>query len=144
MKTDLRITNRDTKISYNKVLIKSDLQVKIIYLTEENRINMKEATIPIVGFVDLPNISEEHNCNVKYEMKNVIIKPNNVEEHSIYIEAEIDVYCEAYENRNLQMIQDLYSPTRSLNFRQKQVKVMQNQELKNKYVMLERNKLYQK
>ena len=96
MKTDLRITNRDTKISYNKVLIKSDLQVKIIYLTEENRINMKEATIPIVGFVDLPNISEEHNCNVKYEMKNVIIKPNNVEEHSIYIEAEIDVYCEAY------------------------------------------------
>lgn len=42
------------------------------------------------------------------------------------------------------MIQDLYSPTRSLNFRQKQVKVMQNQELKNKYVMLERNKLYQK
>lgn len=69
MKTDLRITNRDTKISYNKVLIKSDLQVKIIYLTEENRINMKEATIPIVGFVDLPNISEEHNCNVKYEMK---------------------------------------------------------------------------
>ena len=130
MKTDLRITNRDTKISYNKVLIKADLQVKIIYLTEENRINMKEATIPIVGFVDLPNISEEHNCNVKYEMKNVIIKPNNVEEHSIYIEAEIDVYCEAYENRNLQMIQDLYSPTRSLNFRQKQVKVMQNQELK--------------
>ena len=53
--------------------------------------------------------------------KKVIIKPNNVEEHSIYIEAEIDVYCEAYENRNLQMIQDLYSPTRSLNFRQKQV-----------------------
>ena len=66
MKTDLRITNRDTKISYNKVLIKSDLQVKIIYLTEENRINMKEATIPIVGFVDLPNISEEHNCNVNF------------------------------------------------------------------------------
>ena len=72
MKTDLRITNRDTKISYNKVLIKSDLQVKIIYLTEDNRINMKEATIPVVGFIDLPNISEDHNCNVKYEIKNII------------------------------------------------------------------------
>ena len=130
MKTDLRITNRDTKISYNKVLIKSDLQVKIIYLTEDNRINMKEATIPVVGFIDLPNISEDHNCNVKYEIKNIIIKPNNVEDHSIYVEAEIEVYCEAYENRSIQMIQDLYSPTKNLQFNQKNVKVMQNQDLK--------------
>ena len=130
MKTDLRITNRDTKISYNKVLIKSDLQVKIIYLTEDNRINMKEATIPVVGFIDLPNISEDHNCNVKYEIKNIIIKPNNVEDHSIYVEAEIEVYCEAYENRSVQMIQDLYSPTKNLQFNQKNVKVMQNQDMK--------------
>lgn len=130
MKTDLRVINRETKISYNKVLIKSDLQVKLIYLTDDNRINMKEATIPIVGFIDLPNISEEHNCDVKYEMKNIIIKPNNVEEHSIYVEAEIEVYCEAYENRNLQIIQDLYSPTLDLNFTQKNVKVMQRKETK--------------
>lgn len=130
MKTDLKIANRDTKISYNKVLIKSDLQVKIIYLTEDNRINMKEATIPVVGFIDLPNISEEHNCNVKYEIKNIIVKPNNVEDHSIYVEAEIEVYCEAYENRSLQMIQDLYSPTKNLQFNQKKVRTMQNQDLK--------------
>ena len=95
MRADVRITNRDVKTSYNKILIKSDLQVKIIYLTEDNRINIKEATIPVVGFIDLPNISEEHTCNVKYEIKNIIIKPNNVEEHSIYVEAEIEVYCEA-------------------------------------------------
>ena len=124
MKTDLKITNRETKISYNKVLIKSDLQIKLIYLTDDNRINMKEATIPIVGFIDLPNISEEHSCDVKYEIKNIIIKPNNVEEHSIYVEAEIQVYCEAYENKNLQIIQDLYSPTLDLNFTQKNIKVM--------------------
>lgn len=130
MKTDLKITNRETKISYNKVLIKSDLQIKLIYLTDDNRINMKEATIPIVGFIDLPNISEEHSCDVKYEIKNIIIKPNNVEEHSIYVEAEIQVYCEAYENKNLQIIQDLYSPTLDLNFTQKNIKVMQKKQIK--------------
>lgn len=130
MKTDLKIINRDIKISYNKVLIKADLQVKIIYLTEDNRINMKESNIPIVGFIDLPNISEEHNCDVKYEIKNIIIKPNNVEEHSIYVEVEIEAYCEAYENRKLEMIQDLYSPTVDLHFTQKNVRVMQNKETK--------------
>lgn len=130
MRTDIKIVNRDTKISYNKVLIKSDLQVKIIYLTEDNRINIKESTIPVVGFIDLANISEEHTCNVKYEIKNIIIKPNNVEEHSIYVEAEIDVYCEAYENRNLEMIQDLYSPTKEIQFNKRNIKVTQNQNVK--------------
>ena len=130
MKTDLKITNRDTKISYNKVLIKADLQVKLIYLTEDNRIAIKESNIPIVGFVDLPNISEEHTCDVKYEIKNLIVKPNNVEDHSIYVEAEMEVYCEAYENRELQMIQDLYSPTVNLQFTQRKIKVMQTKQTK--------------
>lgn len=128
MKTDIRIMNRDTKISYNKVLIKADLQVKLIYLTEDNRICLKEGIIPVIGFIDLPNISEDHICDVKYEIKNVIVKPNNIEEHSIYIEAEIEAYCEAYENKELQMIQDLYSPTVDLNFTQRKVKVMQKRE----------------
>lgn len=128
MKTDIRIMNRDTKISYNKVLIKADLQVKLIYLTEDNRICLKEGIIPVIGFIDLPNISEEHICDVKYEIKNVIVKPNNIEEHSIYIEAEIEAYCEAYENKELQMIQDLYSPTVDLNFNQRKVKLMQKRE----------------
>ena len=130
MKTDLKIINKDTKISYNKVLIKSDLQVKMIYLTEDNRINIKDAIIPIVGFVDMPGISEEHLCDVKYEMKNVIIKPNNIEEHSVYVEAEIEVYCNTYENKELQMIQDLYSPSVNLNFSSKKVKVMQKSKTK--------------
>ncbi len=124
MKTDLKIINKDTKISYNKVLIKADLETKILYLTEDNRINVTEGKIPIMGFIDLPNISEEHTCDVKYEIKNLIVKPNNVEEHSVYIEVEIEVYCEAYENRELKMIQDLYSPSTGLDFSQKRVNII--------------------
>lgn len=128
MKTDLKIINRDTKISYNKVLIKADLETKILYLTEDNRINSVEGKIPIMGFIDLPNINEEHICDVKYEIKNIVIKPNNVEEHSIYVEVEIEAYCEAYENRELKMIQDLYSPTTNLDFSMRQVHVIGQKE----------------
>lgn len=128
MKTDLKIVNRDTKISYNKVLIKAELETKILYLTEDNRINVVEGKIPVMGFIDLPNISEEHNCDVKYEIKNLIVKPNNVDEHSIYVEVEIEVFCEAYENKELKMIQDLYSPTIALNFSQRKVKVIGQKE----------------
>lgn len=128
MKTDFKIINKETKVSYNKVLIKSDLAVKLLYLTEDNRINMVEGKIPIMGFIDLPNISEDHICDVKYEMKNILIKPNNVEEHSIYVEAEIEVFCEAYENRNISMIQDLYSPKTNLCFKQRNIRAMQTKQ----------------
>lgn len=50
----------------------------------------------------------------------MLIKPNNVEEHSVYVEVELDVYCQAYENKQLAVIQDLYSPTVDLTFEQKE------------------------
>jgi len=32
---DFNITNKDTKVSYNKVLAKADIEMRILYLTEE-------------------------------------------------------------------------------------------------------------
>ncbi|MFR5683647.1 MAG: DUF3794 domain-containing protein, partial [Clostridia bacterium] len=37
LKVDLKITNQDTKVSYNKILAKADASVKIMYLTEDDR-----------------------------------------------------------------------------------------------------------
>ena len=125
MKADFAITNRDIKISYNKVLAKSDLNVKIMYLTDDNRINSVEGTIPIMGFVDIENVTEENICNTQYEIKNIVIKPNNVEEHSIYVEAEIEIYCEIFKNQEINIIQDLYKPNTNVMFTQKQIQVMQ-------------------
>ena len=128
MKSDIRIINKESKISYNKVLVKSDLEVKVLYLTEDNRINTLQKTIPVMGFVDIKDVNDESLCNIKYEVRNVLIKPNNVEEHSIYVEVELEIYCQAYENRQLDIIQDLYSPTIDLTFEQKRIKVMQKKD----------------
>lgn len=94
MKSDIRIINKESKISYNKVLVKSDLEVKVLYLTEDNRINTLQKTIPVMGFVDIKDVNDESLCNIKYEVRNVLIKPNNVEEHSIYVEVELEIYCQ--------------------------------------------------
>ena len=128
MKVDIRLLNKDTKISYNKVLAKADMNVRILYLTEDNRINSVENIIPVMGFIDIPDIAEENICDVKYEIKNLLIKPNNAEEHSIYIEAELEVVCRVYQNQEINLIQDLYSPSRNLMFTKKQVKLMQAKE----------------
>lgn len=129
MKVDFKMVNKDTKISYNKVLAKSDLEIKILYLTEDNRINSVDSTIPVMGFIDIQDINEENICDVKYEVKNLLVKPNNAEDHSIYVEIEIEITCKAYQNQEINLIQDLYSPSMQLTFTKKQIQVMQKKEM---------------
>lgn len=126
LKVNLDITHRDIKISYNKILAKADTKLKIIYLTDDGRVNTVTATIPIMGFIDMKDISEENICDTQYEIKNMIIKPNNTQEHSIYVEMEIEISVRAYQTKQINVIQDLYSPSRNLVFEQKMVKAMQN------------------
>ena len=121
LKTQVCLVDRDIKISYNKVLTKAEAEIRVMYLTEDNRINTVNYKIPVVGFIDIPNVSEENICDVNYEIKNIIIKPNSQEEHSIYIEIEIGVVCYVYEEKQMNLIQDMYSPIEQIDFEKKQV-----------------------
>ena len=114
MKTNTQIVNKEIKVSYNKILVKADLYVKILYLTYDNRINLVKSKLPIMGFIDIPNISDENICDSKFSLNNLTVKPNNVDEHSIYIEAEVEIKCQVYEEKNLDIIEDLYSPSINL------------------------------
>lgn len=129
MKANVKIINKEVKISYNKVLAKSDLYVNLLYLTEDNRINSVEGNIPVMGFIDISDITDDNICDVRYEIKNLLIKPNNTEDHSIYVEAEVLIYCHIYKNQEVDVIQDLYSPSTNLLFTQRQVRVMQQKEI---------------
>ena len=126
LKINITMVDKDVKTSYNKVLAKAELNTKILYLTEENTIASITAKIPIVGFIDIPNVSEENICDTNFEIKNMVIKPNNTEEHSIHVEFEIEITCMAYEEKELNLVQDLYSPVEELKCNQKEITTMSN------------------
>lgn len=124
MKVDVSIKNKETKISYNKVLAKADANIRMLYLTTDNRINVVSNNIPVMGFIDMPNVTDEHLCDMQYEIKNLLIKPNNVEEHSVYVEIELELNCHVYETKDVNVIQDLYSPSVNLVYKQKMIRAM--------------------
>lgn len=126
LKANICICDKDIKISYNKILAKSEAEVKIMYLTEDNRINKITAKIPVVGFIDIPNVTEENICDVDYEIRNIVLKPNSNEEHSIYVEIEIGVMANVYEEKQINLIQDLYSPSENLEFNKKKITIITN------------------
>lgn len=121
LKANIFIGDKDIKVSYNKILTKAEAEIKILYLTEDNRIGNVETKVPVVGFIDIANVTEENICDVDYEIKNVVIKPNLAEEHSIYIEVEVGVTAFVYEEKQMQLIQDLYSPIDTLDFNQRKI-----------------------
>ena len=116
LKVSANIINKDIKISYNKVLTKAEAEIKVMYLTEDNRINHISPKIAIVGFIDMPDIKEENICDTTYLIKNLIIKPNSIEEHTVYLEVEVEINCISYEENEIQVIQDLYCPGERVNY----------------------------
>lgn len=130
LKAQVCLVDKDIKVSYNKILTKSEAEIKIMYLTEDNRINTINYKIPVVGFIDMPNVTEENICDVNYEIKNIIIKPNSQDEHSIYVEIEIEVVCYVYEEKQINLIQDMYSTLVNLEFEKKQIMTMTDKQNK--------------
>lgn len=131
LRANICIVDRDIKVSYNKVLAKAETEIKIVYLTEEGKINQLETKLPVVGFVDIPNIKDTDICDTNYVIKNIILKPNNVEEHSIYVEIEIEISCIVYEEKEINLINDLYSPCEKIKTTQENVNIISSKQHRN-------------
>ena len=124
------LVDKDIKISYNKVLAKSEIEVKMAYLTEEGNICKTQIRLPLVGFIDMPNVKEENICETSYMIRNVMIKPNSIEEHSVYIEMEVEISCMVYEEKEIKTIQDMYCPGKKMDFKKMMVNTITNKETK--------------
>ena len=129
LKTEVNLINNEMKVSYNKVLLKADASVKIMYLTESGDIKVVSSNIPVMGFIDIPNVSEKNLLNCYYEIKNILVRPNSAEQHSIYVEIEFEICCDASDTMEIELIQDMYCPNFNLEFKQKEVNTITNKQI---------------
>ena len=120
------IKNTETKISYNKVLIKSDINVKIVYSTEDGNIRVTNVNYPVMGFIDMKEISDEDVINTNIEIQNIVIKPNGSQDHTISVDIEVGMGIKVYAKKTISIVKDMYSPITDLQFTQKEIKTLQN------------------
>lgn len=121
MKVSCSLVNVETKNSYNKVLIKANANFWVLYSTDDNRINEVNAILPVMGFIDMPNVTDTSKCISKVKLKNLLLRPNNTEENSIYVEADLDLYCKAYEIKEVNLIEDVYSIANDIDLKKNKV-----------------------
>lgn len=121
LKIDMDIFNPENKISYNKVLAKAEVEIRIMYLTEDNKIKISKQTFPIMSFIDIENVKEENNCDIDYKIKNMLITPNSKEQHSILVQIEFEVECEVYESKQINLIKDMYGTKKDISYKEENV-----------------------
>lgn len=129
LKIEIKIINSEMKVSYNKVLLKADACVKIMYLTENGEIKLISSNIPVMGFIDMPNVSEDNILSCEYEIKNILVKPNPSEQHSVCVEIEIEISCDAVDTIEIESIQDMYCPSANLKYKQKNVNTVMSKQI---------------
>ena len=129
LKVEVNLVNSEMKVSYNKVLLKADAIIKIMYLTENGDIKIVSSNIPVMGFIDMPNVSEDNILNCQYEIKNILVKPNSEQKNSIYIEIEFEICSDASDSIEIETIQDMYCPNANLKFKQKEVNTITNKQI---------------
>ena len=59
-----------------------------------------------------------------------MIKPNSIEEHSVYIEMEVEISCMVYEEKEIKTIQDMYCPGKKMDFKKTLLYLHYNNNLK--------------
>ena len=98
------------------MLEKANFDLKILYLSTDNKINIIKKTFPIMGFIDVNNIKNDNICSPSFEINNILVKPNGTEDTSISIDVDINISLIVYENKQINIIQDMYSPSKNLKF----------------------------
>lgn len=117
LESTIKIINEEYKLSYNKVLVKADAVIDIIYVTQNNNISTQQVILPFTGFIDMANVNDNNILDVKYNIKNRSVKLNdNKEDRKIVINMEIGTTIKCFENAEVTMIQDMYSLTRGIGF----------------------------
>lgn len=118
------ISNIETKISYNKVLVKSDIIVSILYSTENGLCHFTQAKYPIMGFIEMKDITENCIVDPVIQINNFLISSNGSQDNLIDLEIEVDIVAVVYNSKKINIIEDMYCPNKNLKISKKNVRFL--------------------
>ncbi len=120
LNVETKIINKEYKESYNKIMLKGDIDIKIIYLSEDQNETVKKVkyTLPFSAMVELENINENSKFNISYNMQDFELKLNSdiTTSKTMNADYQIEVDIVMYEDEEVEYIEDFYSQNNELKY----------------------------
>jgi hypothetical protein len=104
---------KESKIINDKVMVKGDMAVVILYCPEGEIIPQTiKTTLPFTQVIDIKGINDMCECEVKASLTSLEIKPKpwqNGENRSFLVNAKLLICCESYCVNDIAVIKDAFS-----------------------------------
>ena len=133
LKIDIEVALKETKMSFNKLLAKSEINIKVIYLDENKSVKMISGTFPLMTFIETENVSDNYYTDFDYIVRNVFFKIQN-EGNSIEFQIDFEIRSIIFEEKELNILKDVYSVEKNLKIESENVNIeLFNKENDNNY-----------
>lgn len=121
----------EKKITDNKVILGGNVNVNLLYATDEprNPVHEIKQEIPFTHFIEVPKAQENMDCKVDVKVDEIFtdIKKNINEENKAYdVEVVLKTGAKVSNKAKREVLLDAYSPSRKLNIQTDNLKFMKN------------------
>ena len=148
LKFDYEINNIEKKISYNKILVKADCCIKLVYQTSKGKTNSYSKNIPLMGFVDVENVNDSNTIDIEFNLRKIDINENSVSPE-VDIEIEFNLISDIYQENKIDLLDDLYDlnyetliTKRNINVENGIKRLILNKKIEHKYIIEDVNQIF--
>lgn len=118
LKIEPSIMNTEYKESYNKIMVKGDISVSLLYLADKQDTEIKkiQLEIPFSGMIEMDNINDKSKFSIDFVINDFNIRQNTEMSTSktMSVEFQIGVYVNMYEQEEISYVEDFYSEEKKL------------------------------
>ncbi len=113
--SDASLFITDTKVITDKIIIKGEAALSIVYMTGEGTCDFKfyEGTVPFSEVIDVYGATENALCDTQWEIYDVRCELSD-DNGGVLCEIDASISASVYNNCEIKMLKDVYSMTDSL------------------------------
>jgi hypothetical protein len=121
LRNDVKIINKDYKVSDNKINVKGELNISTLYVAddEQGSFQSMEHEIPFSRQIDMEGAGENSNCLLDYNILDYKFEAGEDSDGELrYINGDVslEVSGHCYERKSLSVISDAYTPQTIIEF----------------------------
>lgn len=138
VKVSYNIGNSDYKVSYNKILVKGDLNLNLLYIKngDASTLERYNLVVPFAGMIEFENISDTYKFDIKYTLQSLQLMLTGGENNVINVQGAILARAIMYDEKEVAHIADFYSTDKELIYNSEDVAVIKNKSNLEKEIVL--------
>jgi LysM repeat protein len=128
IRSDANAIVQDFKVINNKIIVKGELLMHTLYLTDlsDNKMEIMEHSVAISQIIELEGVNEECICSVNLNVLNLKVEPfsdSDGENRMLAVQATINAQASASKMQNFTVIADAYCPTYEMDIQMKPIAI---------------------